>query len=58
MPAGAALVIVITPVAGLPVNVPVKPGALAVSVATEPLSVGATDGVTVAPVPVTTLVVG
>ena len=49
--AGPALLIVMTPVAALPINVPVKPGADAVTVATLPLSVGAAFGVTVVPFP-------
>ena len=54
--AGAAPLMLITPVLGLPDKVPVKPGAEAVSVTTEPLSVGAADGVTVAAPAVATLV--
>ena len=47
-----------TPVAGLPLKVPVKPGAAAVNVATVPLSVGTASGVTVVEAPPATLVVG
>ena len=43
---------VITPVVGLPVNVPVKPGADAVTLTTLPLSLGAALGVTVLVPPV------
>jgi len=58
LPAGPALVIVITPVDALPENVPVKPGADAVRLVTDPLSVGAALGVTVVEPPVATLVAG
>ena len=47
-----------TPVVVLPLKVPVKPGAEAVSVATVPLSVGAASGVTVVPEPRLTVVFG
>ena len=51
--------IVITPVVGLPESKPLKPAeAVAVTLATEPLSAGATVGVTVALLPVTMLVFG
>ena len=49
--AGPALLMVITPVAAFPLNVPLKPGAAAETVATLPLSVGAALGVTVVPFP-------
>ena len=55
---GPALLIVITPVEALPLSVPVKPGAVAVRVATLPLSLGATLGVTLMVVAGTTLVAG
>jgi hypothetical protein len=55
-PAGAALAIVTTPVLGLTLNVPVKPGAAAVAVTTEPLSTGTEVGMTVVPPPEGTLV--
>jgi len=51
-------VTVITPVVGLPLSVPPNPGADAVSVETEPLSVGEALGVTVVEPPVATLVAG
>ena len=46
------MLMVITPVVGLPANVPLKPGAEAVKVTTVPLSVGGAEGVTVVPAPV------
>ena len=47
VPDGAAFVTEITPVPVLPENPPVKSGADAVNVETEPLSVGVASGVTV-----------
>ena len=49
---------VTTPVVELTDNVPVKPGAVAVAVAIEPLSAGAAVGVTVVPAPGFTFVLG
>jgi len=49
VPGGFALAIVTTPVVGLTAKVPVKPGAVAVALAIEPLSAGAAVGVTVVP---------
>ena len=57
IPTGPALVIVTAPVVVLPLNVPVKPAeATAVTLAIGPLSAGATFGMTVAPLPVETVV--
>jgi len=50
-PAGLALLIVTTPVVALTASVPVKPGAAAVALVIEPLSIGAAVGVTVVPPP-------
>jgi hypothetical protein len=47
VPDGEAFVTEITPVPVLPENVPAKPGAAAVNVETDPLSVGVASGVTV-----------
>ena len=52
------MLIVMTPVTGLPLKVPVKPGAAAVKVVTEPLSVGALAGVTLLPAPVVAVAAG
>ena len=52
------MLMVITPVEALPLSVPVKPGAVAVRVATLPLSLGATLGVTLVVLAGTTLVAG
>lgn len=52
VPTGPAFAMLIAPVAGFPVNVPVKPGGVAaVTLAMEPLSAGAAVGVTVAEPP-------
>lgn len=57
VPPGFALLIVIAPVEVFPTKVPVKPGAAAVTLAIEPLSVGAASGVTTVPLlPVVTVV--
>ena len=56
--AGPALLTVITPVPALPLKVPVKPGAEALRLATEPLSLGATVGSTVVPAPAIALLAG